>query len=84
MGREGLEKEGKVKAAGHSHGVMTVEMQQKWVMGAMMNEKLEQEGRERGVHSSGVVEVLYLEWLEGEGVRGMQGEVGGNSRGRQK
>ena len=63
---------------------MTVEMQQKWVMGAMMNEKLEQEGRERGVHSSGVVEVLYLEWLEGEVVRGMQGEVGGNSRGRQK
>ena len=50
--------EGKVKAAGHSHGVMTVELQQKWVMGAMMNEKLEQEGQERGVHSSGVVEVL--------------------------
>ena len=50
--------EGKVKAAGDSHGVMTVELQQKWVMGAMMNEKLEQEGQERGVHSSGVVEVL--------------------------
>lgn len=50
--------EGKVKAAGDSNGVMTVELQQKWVMGAMMNEKLEQEGQERGVHSSGVVEVL--------------------------